>query len=204
MKARRPAWQSVKPSKLLAQHHPARVRIEMSDSMKFDVIRLELERQAAVSEAWLNRAGRMLAVVWTPESKRKDRIAAFKTVSKQEQLEARELHGAAKKKALKDFRSGDGWLRGSDVDRLSEEEAGIMAARLVKKIKTIVPLSDEKSTLIERQSAEIFKRRLTGQTSEELPPKEQVLKILQKHLDAKEVSLLQEALKDYRPGRDQP
>ena len=66
------------------------------------------------------------------------------------------------------------------------------------------PLTDEKATLIERQSAEVFKRRLTGQMSAEISPKEQVLKILQKHLEAREIALLQEALKDYRPGRDQP
>src|SRR6266446_421878 len=85
-------------------------------------ILLALEREAAVAEAWLNRAGTVMAVVWKPEAKRRERAATLRAIIKKEEFEARELSGTAKKKALKDFLSGDGWLQGRDVDRLSEEE----------------------------------------------------------------------------------
>ncbi len=91
-------------------------------------ILLQLERERSVAEAWLNRPGTVMAVVWKPETKRKERIATFEAVSKKEELKAQELKGAARKKALKDFLSRQAWHRGSDVDRLSEEEAGIIAA----------------------------------------------------------------------------
>src|SRR5439155_7161242 len=125
-------------------------------------ILIQLERHESVAEAWLNRPGTMIAIVWKPESKRKERTAAFKAVSEKEELKARELNGSERKKALKDFLSRDGWHRSSDVDRLSEEEAGIIAARLVRRIQAKVLLSEEKAKAIQVEFTDIFKRRFTG------------------------------------------
>src|SRR5436190_15007914 len=72
-------------------------------------ILLALEQQAPVAEAWLHRSGTMLAVVWKPEAKRKARASALKDITKKEELEARELSGAARKNALNGFLSGQGW-----------------------------------------------------------------------------------------------
>src|SRR6266571_4004008 len=54
-------------------------------------ILLALEREPAVAEAWLNRAGTVMAVVWKAEAKRKDRTSALDAISKKEELRAREL-----------------------------------------------------------------------------------------------------------------
>jgi hypothetical protein len=86
-------------------------------------ILLQLEREQSVAEAWLNRPGTIIAIVWKPEIRRKQRAATFKAVSKKEELDARELKGSARRKTLKDFGFRENWHRGSDVDRLSEEEA---------------------------------------------------------------------------------
>jgi len=75
-------------------------------------ILLQLERENSVAEAWLNRPGTLMAIVWKTEAKRKERNAVFKAVSEKEELEARELSGAARKKALKEFAARDGWHRG--------------------------------------------------------------------------------------------
>ena len=158
-------------------------------------ILLALEREAAVAEAWLNRAGTVMAVVWKPEAKRTRRAATLRAISKKEEFEARELSGAAKKKALKDFLSGDGWLQSSDVDRLSEEEAGIIAARLVRRIQARVPVSNEKAEAVRVEFTDIFKRRFTGaQDNDEPNLEERVLKVLQRHLDEKDVAVLKETL----------
>src|SRR5882672_7314968 len=58
-------------------------------------ILLQLERENTVAEAWLNRPGTILAIVWKPETNRKERAATFEAVTKKEQLKARELNGAA-------------------------------------------------------------------------------------------------------------
>ena len=158
-------------------------------------ILLQLERENSVAEAWLNRPGTLMAIVWKPEAKRKDRNAAFKAVSKKEELKARELSGAARKKALKEFAARDGWHRGSDVDRLSEEEAGIIAARLVGRIQAKVSVSEEKAKAIRSEFTGVFKRRFLGtQEPDELDTEERLLSVLRSHLDEKDVALLRETL----------
>jgi len=164
-------------------------------------ILIQLERHESVAEAWLNRPGTMIAIVWKPESKRKERTAAFKAVSEKEELKARELNGSERKKALKDFLSRDGWHRGSDVDRLSEEEAGIIAARLVRRIQAKVLLSEEKAKAIQVEFTDIFKRRFTGsQETDESSAEERLIHVLRSHLDEKDVAMLKETLpRSLRP-----
>ena len=137
----------------------------------------------------------MIAIVWKPESKRKERMAAFKAVSEKEELKARELNRGEKKKALKDFLARDGWHRGSDVDRLSEEEAGIIAARLVGRIQAKVSVSEEKAKAIRSEFTGVFKRRFLGtQEKDELDTEERLLKVLRSHLEEKDVAVLNETL----------
>ena len=167
-------------------------------------ILLELEKQNSVAEAWLNRQGTLLAIVWQSEAKRKARNASLKLVMKRQELDARQLEGAERKKALADFPSAKEWLRGSDVDRLSEEEARIMGGRVVRKIGGLVTLTNEQTKELQEQIATVFKLRLTGQLPEGSSPREEILKVIRKTLNEKDVKLLQEALKDYRPGRDVP
>jgi hypothetical protein len=167
-------------------------------------ILLELEKQDAIAGAWLNREGTLLAIVWKQGANRKTRRAALTVGLKDQGMDIRELGSKDRERALAEFPSSKEWLQGSDVDRLSEEEAGIVAAKLVRKIKTIIPLDDGKALLIERQSAEVLKRCLTGKLPEGSSPREEVLKVLREHLDGKDVAVLQEQLRDYRPGKDQP
>ena len=166
-------------------------------------ILLAFEREPPVEAAWLNRAGTLMAIVWRPETKRKARRATFKEVSTHEALDARELAGTERKKALEDFPSEKQWLRGSDVDRLSEEEARIVADRLIRKIRNLVTLTDQQANGLQQQIGGILKRKLTGELPEGSSPRDEVLKALRQELNEKDVILLQDALKDYRPGRDE-
>ncbi len=161
----------------------------------------QLEREKPVAEAWLNRPGTIIAIVWKPESKRKERTAAFKAVSEKEELKSRELNGSERKKAFKDFLARDGWHRGSDVDRLSEEEAGIIAARLVGRIQAKVSVSEEKAKSLRADFTDIFKRRFLGtQAKDELDTEERLLSVLRSHLEEKDVALLKETLpRSLRP-----
>src|SRR5882762_11498419 len=95
-------------------------------------ILLQLEQNPGVSEAWLNRQGTVVAVVWKPDARRKARSDAVRTLKEQT---ASKLSGKEQAKALTDFESGKGWYRGADVDRLSEEEAGVIAAGWVRRVQ---------------------------------------------------------------------
>jgi len=106
-----------------------------------------------------------------------------------------------KKNALKDFLARDGWHRGSDVDRLSEEEAGIIAVRLVERIQAKVSVSEEKAKAIRSEFTGIFKRRFLGtQEKDEQDTEEHLLNVLRSHLDEKDVAMLKETLpRSLRP-----
>ncbi|MBI4192271.1 MAG: hypothetical protein HY525_17245 [Betaproteobacteria bacterium] len=58
------------------------------------------------------------------------------------------------------FLSGAGWYRGSEVDRLSEKEAEIIAARLVRRLRARLPLSDDKADALRPAFAEVCRLEL--------------------------------------------
>ncbi len=165
---------------------------------------LDLEAQQPVAEAWLNREGTRMGIVWKPDTKRRQRHAALKQVTTKDGFEARELSGKERETALKDFLSGTDWLRGRDVDRLSREEAAILAGRLMRKVRSLVSLTEQKAGTLQQQFTETIAHRLTGQLPDRDSAQQEILRILRQQLSEKEVELLQQALRDYRPGQDGP
>jgi hypothetical protein len=71
-------------------------------------ILLSLEQSEAVSEAWLNRAGTVVAVLWSKQTTRKQRSKTLKAVLEERQLSAREVHGREKQEAWNSFRRSRG------------------------------------------------------------------------------------------------
>jgi copper chaperone CopZ len=121
-------------------------------------ILLQLEREPAVAEAWLNRAGTEIAVVWKPESN----AAARRNVAAKHTDDAKEIQGTSRDEAVRDFWSGKGWYHGADVDRLSEEEADIIAVRLIRRVETKTPLPKEKAEDFQHDLAESWSKCVTS------------------------------------------
>src|SRR5438093_6394494 len=88
---------------------PAAAQIGCGSASK--PILLDLEKQPGVLEAWLNRAGTRIAVVWKPES---DAETRRKVVGDLKEDCAIELDGASRDEAVRDFVSGKGWYHGAD------------------------------------------------------------------------------------------
>jgi copper chaperone CopZ len=105
-------------------------------------ILLDLEKQPGVLQAWLNRAGTIISVVWKPDSNAEN---LRNVVADLKEDNAAEVQGTSRDEAVRDFLSGKGWYRGADVDRLSEEEAGIIAARLVRRVEAKTSLAKDKA-----------------------------------------------------------
>ncbi len=123
---------------------------------------LDLESKPIVKEAWLDRQGKTLAIVWkggTGAAARAMVVVAVRTAHK---LSAEELTGGARDAALESFHSGGGWHRGADVDRLSEEEAGIIADRLVLRVTANAPTISPKAELLRPIMADIIRECLVG------------------------------------------
>ena len=156
-------------------------------------ILLDLEQQPGVLEAWLNRAGTRIAVIWKPES---DASTRSKVVAELKEDRAIELDGKSRDEGVKDFLSGKGWYRGADVDRLSEEEADIIAARLVRWIQAKTGLPKDKAEGMQRAFSDLLRKDLTGQSAQpgEKPPK--LTDVARDYLDQDQIKILKEAIKD--------
>jgi hypothetical protein len=151
---------------------------------------MELERDPHIDEAWLNRAGTIVAVVWKETSPKKQRFEIVQSALKK----VRELKGEAREQGLKGFLSGNGWYRGAAVDRLSEEEASVISARLVRKMGHLVVLPDEKAKALQQGFTAVLTRKLTkGEPDDESQTYDQLLNICREHLDEKDIVILQQA-----------
>ncbi|PWU20744.1 MAG: hypothetical protein C5B50_03280 [Verrucomicrobia bacterium] len=165
-------------------------------------ILLELERQPAVAQAWLNRAGTLMAVVWSEQSKRKERAKTVKAVLVQRDMKAKELKGKARQEALNDFESPKDWYRGADVDRLSEEEAGVIVDRWINRFRQKITLADDKAKVLQDAFTTQLKRHLCGHATRE-ETREEMIKIARHHLDEKDFEILMENFGNaFRPNNE--
>lgn len=153
-------------------------------------ILLQLEGEPGVREAWLNRAGTILAVVWKESTAAKKQATIVQTALETSKLH--EVKGNPRKQILESFVSGTGWYRGAAVDRLSEEEAGIIANRLVGRISELISVPIEKTNVLQQEFTKVMVRRLTQGESREQTEKD-LLRICQTHFDEKQVAILREA-----------
>ncbi len=152
-------------------------------------ILLDLERQPGVLEAWLNRAGTIIAVVWKPESSVETR---GNVAAELKEDHAVEMQGKSRDEAVKDFLSGRGWYRGADVDRLSEEEAGIIAARLVRWVRAKRALAKDKAEGLQRAIEDTLRKDLTGKST----GPNRLEDVAREYLDQEQIKIFKESIKD--------
>ena len=152
-------------------------------------ILLDLERQPGVLEAWLNRAGTIISVVWKPDS---DAETRRNVMAQLKEDHATELEGKSRDNAVKDFLSGKGWYRGADVDRLSEEEADIIAARLVRLVQAKTALPKDKAEELQHAFSDTLRKDLTGKST----GPNRLEDVAREYLDQEQIKILKEAIKD--------
>jgi copper chaperone CopZ len=166
-------------------------------------ILLELERQPAVVEAWLNRAGTTIAVVWKPDSDAETRRNVTAELARVFQRRpawpikedhATELQGDSRDEGLKDFLSGKGWYRGADVDRLSEEEAGIIAARFVRRVQAKTALGKDKAEGLQRALADVFEKLFKGGELGKKAEPFRLKDVAGQYLDEEQLKILKEVM----------
>ena len=152
-------------------------------------ILLDLERQPVVLEAWLNRAGTIISVVWKPDS---DAETRRNVTAELKEDHATELEGKSRDNAVKNFLSGKGWYRGADVDRLSEEEADIIAARLVRWVQAKTVLTKDKAEGLQHAFSDTLRKDLTGKST----GPNRLEDVARQYLDEGQIKILKEAIKD--------
>ena len=118
---------------------------------------LELEKNPAVKEAWLNRPGTVIAIVWKDKAKTDDVVKPILDENNISFTELKENEATAYKQT---FRKTDLWYRGADVDKLSLDEASTIAQTTIKpalESKLITVIEGEK---IRSEIEAYFKKEL--------------------------------------------
>jgi len=88
---------------------------------------LDMEKNPAIAEAWLNRQGTVYAIVWKGDAQTRN-IA--KPIFDKYSIDYDVLDETDAKNNLKTFRAENKWYRGADVDKLSIEEASHIASTI--------------------------------------------------------------------------
>jgi hypothetical protein len=114
----------------------------------------DLECLPSIREAWLSRAGNLIAVVRTARASGARDADPALAVFRKHRISVHALRGAWFTKALNEFTLGSGWHRGADVDDLSNEEARIIAARLVTRLRARAGLPEIGARALEAAVAE--------------------------------------------------
>ena len=94
-------------------------------------IMLDLMKDPTAREAWLNRQGTIMAVVWKEATSTATRQAVLKSVFSRYELPIEHVSDGDRNAVVESFRAKDKWYKGSDVDALSIEEAGVIADQIL-------------------------------------------------------------------------
>ena len=171
---------------------------------------LALVANSRVAAAWLNEAGTRLAIAWEQDAKplTTDQLDA---VLDAHGVALQPVSDADHKELVATFTSNSGWFDAASVDRLSEQESGIIATRLVKRLAAKTPITDEQRSRLHAAFDETLRVRLTGSGTDKLDAQkliadvtEQLLIAARRHVDSRGISALKDAIAlGYQPLADE-
>lgn len=143
----------------------------------------DLKRQPGVGEAWLHRAGDLIAVAGTARG----RESALELL-RRHRIKAEPLSGEPLEMALRAFASGSGWHRAAEVDRLSAEEARAIARRLTARLRARTEIAEARINGLEKAIEAACAHELINNSTQSAPVRKRrlekaILAAAQKHLD---------------------
>jgi hypothetical protein len=152
---------------------------------------MDLEQRSAIKEAWLNRAGTIVAIVWSGTARSGEvAIAVFE----RHEIQYRERRGDRETS----FRIDGSWFRGAEVDRLTLEEAQEIAETSVSAAARERLVSVEEAAQIKSDIEAYFREELVRlRTKQELLQDTQgkfpqaVLNIYEKHVGVERTAEVQ-------------
>ena len=165
-----------------------------------------LEKKSNVQEAWLDHSGTTLAIVWKKDAKADLHSAEIRSVADDRGIALHEITGGRREASLTSFASRDGWYRGPEVDHLSEEEAGVIVDRLVRRAMAKEPTISGKADTLKPALLKVIREQLTGCTSTQCREdcRKKLTEIARQQLNDREFRALMDTEKlGYRPAGDE-
>lgn len=162
---------------------------------------VDMEKNDAVKEAWLNREGTVIAIVWKNEPQT-EKVA--KPVFEKYKIDFTEFKGSVAKKNINTFKQKNLWYRGSDVDKLSIEEAAHIAETYTNFSLNKKMITQEEAGKIRPEIGNYFKAELVKtRTPEQLFKDDEnkfrtdVINIFIKHIGKERTDKLIEMYNQY-------
>ncbi len=159
---------------------------------------LSLIADPHIAGAWLNEAGTRIAIGWrssqnTLSAEQLDQLVSADGVS------LRSVPEDARAELLRSFQSNAGWFDAGSVDRLSEQEAGIIAARMVKRLAAKTTITQEQSTALRNAIEQACRKRFIDGEGGDFEA--QLIAVAKEaHLDTQAIAALREVVAlGYRP-----
>src|SRR6516164_8490944 len=163
---------------------------------------LSLEKKKTIQEAWLNRGGTTLAIVWEQGTNSEARSAEIQSLADDHSISLHELRGEQRDESLRSFTSKQGWYRGAEVDRLSEQEAAIIVDRLIRRAALKAPTIADKSATLKAALTKVLQEQLINCTSTQCLEdcRKKLADVAHQNLNDQEFNALMEAGKrGYQP-----
>ncbi len=117
---------------------------------------LDLEKTPGMQEAWLNRSGTTIALVWEEGTAPTLKHTLVTGIFEKHQVGAKELSADNYAATLTSFEQRENWLKGSEVNELSKEEASIIADQIIKAVKDKTALSFEQEEKLHQKVTDTF------------------------------------------------
>ena len=142
-----------------------------------------LKRQPGISEAWLNRAGNVIAIAGSTRGR-----GSALEVLRRHRVKAEPLRGEPLETALRTFASSSGWYCAAEVDRLSYEEARAIARRLTARLCARTEMAqtrtnDLENAIVAACAHELINNRTQSALARNKRLAKAVLAAAQRHLD---------------------
>lgn len=144
--------------------------------------------------------------MWKEHTKAESRAAEIQSVAEDRGISLHEITGAQRNDTFKSFASRNGWYRGTEVDRLGEEEAGVIVGRLVRRAIAKEPTIGGKVDSLKPALIKVIREQLTECTSTQCREDchKKFAEIAHQQLNDREFRALMEAEKQgYRPVGDE-
>lgn len=120
-----------------------------------------LERSERIAGAWLSRSGGILAVRWRSRADEDEGLISSDFIGEDCACIERIIDASERRSPYASLEAGGGWCHAADIDRLSVEEAVIIAERVVRRLAAKAALDAERSARLAKSIAGACERMLT-------------------------------------------
>lgn len=120
-----------------------------------------LERSERIAGAWLSRSGGILAVRWRSRADEDEGLISSVFTGEDCACIERIIDASEWRSLYASLGAGGGWCHAADMDRLSVEEAVIIADRVVRRLAAKATLDAERSARLAKSIARACERMLT-------------------------------------------